>query len=196
MNLKIRILATFALVALTISLFPLLQSASAVNGYQKTQGNITIVNSFNRTTNKTILQVEKFDFTTQTVFTSFFTPKSNLTLFALPEEDLKDVILGTWNWACCKKGVYNGTIEIHTLKNSEVWGNFGGAGGGSVVGDIKGQTLKFRRTSDACSSNGKYQDWTGTYNPSNRTISGTIAGCNVDTDENIRDYPRFTMTKP
>ncbi len=180
MNLKIRIVVTFALVALTIGLFSSPQSASAVSGGQKAKGKISIFNNF--------------DGTTQSVFTSTFTPTPDPALFARTE-DLEDVIVGTWNWACCKNGAYSGAIVIRSLENGEIVGSFDGAGGGSVVGHVDGQKIHFRRTSDACSSDGKYQDWTGNYNPRNRTIAGKIGGCNVNADENIKSSNSFTMTK-
>lgn len=111
-------------------------------------------------------------------------------------EDLADVIVGTWNWSCCKEGVYSGQIVIdrYDREKNEFVGNFGGAGGGSIVGHINGQHIHLRRTSSACSSDGEYQDWTGTYNPDNLTITGSIAGCNVQADPNIKASNSFTMT--
>lgn len=133
--------------------------------------------------------------TTKAIFTNASNPISDLN-YSSETEDLKDVIVGTWDWACCKGGAYSGQIVISSLNDGEIVGNFSGAGGGSVVGHIDGNGIHFRRTSSACSSDGDYQDWTGTYNPANHTIAGTITGCNVNADEKIKSLPRFTMTRP
>ncbi len=70
MNFKIRILATFALVALTIGLFSSSQSASAVSGCKKAVGNLSIVNNFDGTTSGIITQGGKLNGTTLAVRTS------------------------------------------------------------------------------------------------------------------------------
>ncbi len=75
MKLKIRILATLALVALTIGLFPLAQSASAVSDCKQAKGNLSVVNNGDGTTSGTMTQAGKRNGTTQTLFTSELTPE-------------------------------------------------------------------------------------------------------------------------
>ena len=74
MKLKIRTLTTFALVALTIGLFPFAQSASAVSDCHKAKGNLNIVNNGDGTTSGTITQGGSLNGTTQGFFPSNFTP--------------------------------------------------------------------------------------------------------------------------
>ncbi len=123
-----------------------------------------------------------------------------LQTFQAHAEELGDVVKGTWNWTCCKDGVYSGQIQITDYNpaapiDSQLTGTFNGAGGGSIVGHVDGNRIHFRRTSSACEPGIGYQDWVGTYDPSPRTISGTIDGCNVRSDPNIQGNNSFTMTK-
>lgn len=74
MKLKIRTLTTFALVALTIGLFTLTQTALAFSDCKKVQGNLSVVNNGNGTTSGIINKGGRLDGTTQAVFTSAFTP--------------------------------------------------------------------------------------------------------------------------
>jgi len=86
MNLKIRILATFALVALTIGLFSSSQSASAFRGCQKAKGNLSTVNNGNGTRSGTISQGGRLNGTTQAVSTSTFTPTPDPTTFSFTDD--------------------------------------------------------------------------------------------------------------
>ncbi len=82
MKLKIKTLATFALVALTIGLFSLAQSASAVNrGCQKVKGNLSGGGG-----SGTITQGGTLNGTTQAVFTSAFTPTPDPTTFSFTDD--------------------------------------------------------------------------------------------------------------
>ena len=75
MNLKLRTLATLALVALTIGLFSSSQSVLADRDcHQKANGNLSVVNNGDGTTSGTITQGGRLNGTTQAVFTSAFTP--------------------------------------------------------------------------------------------------------------------------
>ena len=85
MKLKIRTLATFALVALTIGLFSLAQSASAVSDCQKAKGHLSDVNNGNGTTSGTITQGGRLNGTTQANFTSAFTPTPDPSTFSFTD---------------------------------------------------------------------------------------------------------------
>jgi len=69
MNFKIRILATFALIALTIGLFSTSQTASAISGCKKAMGNLSAVVSGSGSTG-TITQGGRLNGTTEAVHTS------------------------------------------------------------------------------------------------------------------------------
>ena len=86
MNLKIRTLVTLALVALTIGLFSLAQSASAVSDCQKAKGHLSDVNNGNGTTSGTITQGGRLNGTTQAVFTSPFTLTPDPTTFSFTDD--------------------------------------------------------------------------------------------------------------
>ncbi len=85
MKLKIRTLATFALVVLTIGLFSLAQSASAVSDCKKAKGNISLVSNGNGTFSGTIPQGGKLNGTALAVFTSAFTPTPDQTTFSFTD---------------------------------------------------------------------------------------------------------------
>ncbi len=86
MNFKIRILATFALVVLTIGLFSSSRSVSAASNCQKAKGNLSVVNNGNGTTSGTITQGGKLNGTTQAVFTSAFTPTPDPNTFSFTDD--------------------------------------------------------------------------------------------------------------
>ena len=86
MKLIFRTLATFALVALTIGLLPLAQSASAVSDCQKAKGHLSIVNNGNGTTSEIITQGGRLNGTAQAVFTSMFTPTPDPTTFSFTDD--------------------------------------------------------------------------------------------------------------
>ncbi len=86
MNLKIRTLATFALVVLTIGLFLSSQTASASSGCHKAKGNLSIVNNGNGTTSGIITQGGRLNGTTQAVFTSMFTATPDPNTFSFTDD--------------------------------------------------------------------------------------------------------------
>lgn len=86
MKLTFRTLATFALVALTIGLFPLAQSASAVSDCKQAKGNLSVVNNGNGTTSGIITQGGRLNGTTQANFTSAFTPTPDATTFSFTDD--------------------------------------------------------------------------------------------------------------
>ncbi len=97
MNMKIRILATFALVALTSGLFSSSQSVLAdmnttdgrdsdERGCQKAKGNLGVVNNGNGTTSGTIRQGGNLNGTTQAIFTSAFTPTPDPNTFSFTDD--------------------------------------------------------------------------------------------------------------
>lgn len=81
MKLKIRTLATFALVALTIGLFSFAQSASAVSDCKKVKGNLSGGGG-----SGTITQGGRLNGTTQAIFTSAFTPTPDPTTFSFTDD--------------------------------------------------------------------------------------------------------------
>ena len=85
MKLKIRTIATFALVALTIGLFPLAQSAASVSDCKQAKGNLSLVNNGNGTTSGTITQGGRLNGTTQAAFTSAFTPTPDPSSFSFTD---------------------------------------------------------------------------------------------------------------
>jgi len=86
MKLKIRTIATFALAALTIGLFPSAQAASAVSDCKQAKGNLSVVNNGNGTTSGTITQGGRLNGTTQAVFTSAFTPTPDPNTFSFTDD--------------------------------------------------------------------------------------------------------------
>lgn len=113
-----------------------------------------------------------------------------------------EVMKGTWCWACCKEGVYSGSMELDTFDDPggqyNFKGKFSGAGGGDVTGKIDGTHVKFTRVSGACSSGGNQQVWEGTLSGSEElgwVIKGSLSGCNDKTDENIKAYSGFVMNR-
>ena len=83
---RIRTLATFAFVAVTIGLFPSAQSASAVSDCKGAKGNLSIVNNFNGTTSGAITQGGRLNGTTQSNFTSVFTPTPDANTFSFTDD--------------------------------------------------------------------------------------------------------------
>jgi hypothetical protein len=86
MNLKMKILTAFALIALGIGLFSASQPASAVSGCQKAKGKLSIVNNGNGTTDGTITESGKLDGTEHAVFTSPFTPTPDANSFSFTDD--------------------------------------------------------------------------------------------------------------
>jgi hypothetical protein len=85
MNIKIKIAAAFAFVALTIGLFSSAPPVSASRGCQTVKGNESVVNNGNGTTSGTITQGGRLDGTTETFFTSDFTPTPDPTTFSFTD---------------------------------------------------------------------------------------------------------------
>ncbi len=81
MKLKIRSLATFALVALTLSLFSIAQSAAAVSDCKKAEGNLSGGGG-----SGTITQGGRLNGTTQAIFTSAFTPTPDPHTFSFTDD--------------------------------------------------------------------------------------------------------------
>ena len=95
---------------------------------------------------------------------------------------------GTWSWECCKQSL-SGTIEITTqTPEGHFTGIFHGAAGGTVEGDVRGNTVKFTREGFACCDDcqakpyGKKQTWTGEFvrQSKGEEISGQWEGCRQD----------------
>ena len=86
MKLKIRILATFALVALSIGLCPSARSVSAVSHCKPAKGNLSVVNNSNGTTSGVITEGKRLNGTTQAIFTSAFTPTPDPNTFSFTDD--------------------------------------------------------------------------------------------------------------
>ena len=108
MRLRIRTLTTFALVALTIGLFSLAQSASAVSDCKRANGNLSVVNNGNGTTSGTITQGGRLNGTTQSIFTSAFTPTPDPNTFSFTD----DLIVTT---ARCGRLCPEGVLKTHNV---------------------------------------------------------------------------------
>jgi hypothetical protein len=86
MKLRIRTLATFVLVALTIGFFSLTQTASAVSDCKNAHGTLSVVNNGNGTTSGTLTQGGRLNGTTQAMFTSSFTPTPDPSTFSFTDD--------------------------------------------------------------------------------------------------------------
>ena len=85
MKLRIRTLASFTLVVLTVGLFPLAQSVSAVSDCRQAKASLSVVNNGNGTTSGTITQGGRLNGTTQANFTSAFTPTPDPSTFSFTD---------------------------------------------------------------------------------------------------------------
>jgi len=83
---RIRAVAMFALVVLTIGLFSLPPSAAAANDCKQGKGHLSVVNNFNGTTSGTITQAGRLNGTTQSSFTSGFTPTPDPNTFSFTDD--------------------------------------------------------------------------------------------------------------
>lgn len=132
MNLKIRTLATFTFIALTIGLFSSSQTVSAVSSCQKVKGNLSIVNNGNGTTNGTITQGGQLNGTNQAVFTSMFTATPDPNTFSFTDDDsittYHNGVLKTHNVAIfdMATGLFTAIARIDPNTST---GNFAGATG-------------------------------------------------------------------
>src|SRR5262249_29685739 len=86
MSFKHGMLATFASVALTLGLFTSSQSVSAASGCHNAKGNESVVNNGDGTTSGTITRGGKLNGTTQSVFTSAFTPTPDPNTFSFTDD--------------------------------------------------------------------------------------------------------------
>ncbi len=159
MNFKIKILATFAFVALTIGLFSSAHSASAVSSCHKTKGNLSIVNNGNGTTSGTITQGGTLNGTTQAVFTSMFTatPDPNTVSFTddLTVTTYSNGVLRTHNVSLFDGA--NGVISaIARIDPNTGTGNFAGATGVLYINGKttdNGATFQAEITGEICFAN-------------------------------------------
>jgi len=124
-------LAKFALVILTMGLFSLTPSASAVSDCQKAHGTLSVVNNGNGTTSGTITQAGRLNATTQAVFTSSFTPTPEPSTFSFTD----DLTLTTVNGALRTHnvGIFNVATGVFSAINridpNASTGDFAGATG-------------------------------------------------------------------
>ena len=153
MKLKIRTLATFALIALTISLFPLAQSASAVSDCKKVKGNLSGGGG-----SGTITQGGILNGTTQAVFTSMFTPTPDPTTFAFTDDltiTTDKGVLKTHNVAIfdVARGVFSAIDRIDPNAST---GDFAGATGVLYINGKTpdgGATIQAEITGEICFAN-------------------------------------------
>jgi hypothetical protein len=158
MKLQIRTLATFALVALTLSLFSLIPSALAVSECKKAHGTLSVVNNGNGTTNGTITQGGMLNGSTQAIFTSAFTATPDPSTFSFTD----DLTLTTVNGVLKTHNV--GVFDLATGLFSAVnridpngsTGDFAGATGVLYINGKTtdgGATFQGEITGEICLSN-------------------------------------------
>jgi hypothetical protein len=158
MKQKIRTLATFALVALTIGLFPLAQSASADSDCKKAKGNLSVVNNGNGTTSGTITQGGRLNGTTQASFTSPFTPTPDPSTISFTDDltlTTNSGVLKTHN-----VGIFDGATGLFSAINridpTASTGDFAGATGVLYINGKTadgGATFQAEITSEICFAN-------------------------------------------
>ena len=153
MKLIIRTLATFALAALTIGLFPLAQSASAVSDCKQVKGNLSGGGG-----SGTITQGGILNGTTQAVFTSMFTPTPDPTTFSFTDDltiTTDKGVLKTHNVAIfdVARGVFSAIDRIDPNAST---GDFAGATGVLYVNGKTpdgGATIQAEITGEICFAN-------------------------------------------
>lgn len=153
MKLKIRTVATFALVALTIGLFPLPPSASAVSDCKKAQGNLSGGGG-----SGTITQGGILNGATQAIFTSAFTPTPDPTTFSFTDDltvTTDKGVLKTHNVAIfdVATGVFSAIDRIDPNAST---GDFAGATGVLYINGKTpdgGATIQAEITGEICFAN-------------------------------------------
>ena len=153
MKLIIRTLAMFALVALTIGLFPSGQSASPVSDCKQVKGNLSGGGG-----NGTITQGGILNGTTQAVFTSMFTPTPDPTTFSFTDDltiTTDKGVLKTHNVAIfdVARGVFSAIDRIDPNAST---GDFAGATGVLYVNGKTpngGATIQAEITGEICFAN-------------------------------------------
>ncbi len=152
-KLKTRTLATFALVALTIGLFSVAQSASALSDCKKVKGNLSGGGGIG-----IITQGGRLDGTTQAVFTSAFTPTPDPTTFAFTDDltvTTDKGVLKTHNIALFNvaTGVFSAIDRIDPNAST---GDFAGATGVLYINGKTpdgGATIQAEITGEICFAN-------------------------------------------
>ena len=153
MKLKLRTLTTFTLVALTIALFSLPPTASAVSDCKKAQGNLSGGGGIG-----TITQGERLNGTTQAIFTSNFTPTPNPTTFSFTDDltvTTDKGVLKTHNVAIfdVARGVFSAIDRIDPNTST---GDFAGATGVLYINGRTpdgGATIQAEITGEICFAN-------------------------------------------
>jgi hypothetical protein len=153
MKLKIRTLATFALVVLTISVFSSAQSVSAVSDCKKVKANLSGGGG-----GGTITQGGMLNGTTQAVFTSLFTPTPDPTTFSFTDNltvTTDKGVLKTHNVAIFD--VANGVFSaIDRIDPNAGTGDFAGATGVLYINGRTadgGATIQAEITGEICFAN-------------------------------------------
>jgi hypothetical protein len=150
---KNRTLATFALITLTIGLFPSAQSASAVSDCKQVKGNLTGGGG-----SGTITQGGGLNGTTQAVFTSMFTPTPDPTTFSFTDDltiTTDKGVLKTHNVAIfdVARGVFSAIDRIDPNAST---GDFAGATGVLYINGTTidgGATIQAEITGEICFAN-------------------------------------------
>jgi hypothetical protein len=153
MKLKLRTLTTFTFVALTISLFSLPPTASAVSDCKKAQGNLSGGGGIG-----TITQGGMLNGTTQAVFTSTFNPTPDPTTFSFTDNltiTTNGGVLKTHNVAIfdVARGVFSAIDRIDPNAST---GDFAGATGVLYINGRTpdgGATIQAEITGEICSAN-------------------------------------------
>jgi hypothetical protein len=153
MKLKIRTLTTFALAVLTIGLFSLAQSASALSNCKRVQGNLSGGSGIG-----IIMQGGILNGTTQAVFTSAFTPTPDPATFSFTDDltvTTNKGVLKTHNVAIFDvvRGVFSAIDRIDPNTST---GDFAGATGVLYVNGKTpngGATIQAEITGEICLAN-------------------------------------------
>jgi hypothetical protein len=158
MKLKIKTLTTFALVALTIGLFPFAQSVSAFSDCHQAKGNLNIVNNLDGTTSGTITQGGRLNGTTQGLFPSNFTPTPDPSTLSF-----SDTLTLTTNKGLLvthNVGIFDGATGLFSVINridpDASTGEFAGATGVLYINGKTtdgGMTLQAEITGEICFAN-------------------------------------------
>jgi hypothetical protein len=153
MKLRIRILGSFTLVALTIGLFSLAQSASAVSDCKQARGNLSGGGG-----SGTITQGGRLNGTTQAIFTSAFTPTPDPNTFSFTDDltittnkgVLKTHNVGIFDFAT---GLFSAIDRIDPNSST---GDFAGATGALYINGKTtdgGATIQAEITGEICFAN-------------------------------------------
>lgn len=158
MSFENKLLTTLALIALTLGLFSSSRSVLAASDCQKAKGNESVVNNGNGTTSGTITHGGRLNGTTQTVFTSAFTPTPDPNTFSFSDDltlTTNKGVLQTHNVTLfdAANGVFSAIARIDPDTST---GDFAGATGVLYINGKTsdgGATFEGKITGEICFAN-------------------------------------------